>query len=92
LSINGEPTSPFTIRIPANYTTLDNTWREVNVEVIDRLQAKSRKLYARTLAEVEEIVDKRYEEVLSAFTLGEDVEDVDHEAQIDEDDLRSLIG
>jgi hypothetical protein len=92
LSINGEPTSPFTIRIPANYTTLDNTWREVNEEVIDRLQAKSRKLYARTLAEVEEIVDKRYEEVLSAFTLGEDVEDVDHEAQIDEDDLRSLIG
>jgi hypothetical protein len=91
ISINGQPTTPFTIKIPFNYYNRDDSERENIAGDLNVLADKSRKLYTKPLEEVEEIVDKRYEEVLQNLALVEDdMEEIDYEAQLDEDTIRNL--
>lgn len=90
VSINGQPTSPFTIKIPFNYHKRDDSDRENIAGDIDELAVKSQKLYTKPLHEVEEIVDKRYEEVLQNLALVEEDEDMDYEAQLDEELIGNL--
>jgi hypothetical protein len=90
VSINGQPTSPFTVKIPFNYYKRDDSDRDNIAGNIEEIAEKSRKLYAKPLHEVEEIVDKRYEEVLSNMALSEEEEDIDYEAQLDEELLKNL--
>lgn len=78
LSINGQPTTPFTIRIPINFATKDNTPYEK--KELTELAEKNRKLYAKPLEEVERMVSQRYEEVLDAISLGDDIEEEEFEA------------
>lgn len=91
VSINGQPTSPFTIKIPFNYYNRDNSPRENIAGNIEAIAENSRKLYAKPLHEVEEIVDKRYEEVLSNMALSDEDEEYDYEVRLDEEnEMRNL--
>jgi hypothetical protein len=90
LSVNGQPTSPYTIKIPFNYHKRDDSPREDIAGDLEILADKSRKLYSKPLHEVEEIVDKRYEEVLQNLALVDEDKEFDHEAEADEDLIRDL--
>jgi hypothetical protein len=90
VSINGQPTNPFTIKIPFNYHTKDDSDRENIAGDINVIADKSRKLYTKPLYEVEAIVDKRYEEVLNNMSLMDEEEELDYEAEMSEDMIKNL--
>jgi hypothetical protein len=95
ISINGKPTSPFTIKIPFNYYKKNDEARENIAGDIDALADKSRKLYAKPLHEVEDLVDKRYEEVLQNLSLVDETEEFENGVdEADEElikDLKNLV-
>jgi hypothetical protein len=90
ISVNGQPTNPFTIKIPFNYHTKDDSPRDNIAGDLEIIAENSRKLYSKPLHEVEAIVDKRYEEVLSNLALSDDIEDIDYETQLDEELIKNL--
>jgi hypothetical protein len=94
LSVNGQPTSPFTIKIPFNYHKRDDSERDDIAGDLNVLAERSRKLYSKPLHEVEDVVNKRYEEVLQNLALCDEDEEMDYEAQLDADlikDLRDIV-
>jgi hypothetical protein len=90
ISINGEPTSPFTVKIPFNYHKRDDSPRENLAGDLEVIADNSRKLYAKPLHEVEAIVEKRYEDVLQNLALVEEDEDMDYEAELSEELIGNL--
>jgi hypothetical protein len=95
ISINGKPTSPFTIKIPFNYYKKNDEARENIAGNIEELADKSRKSYAKPLHEVEDLVDKRYEEVLQNLALVDETEEFENGVdEADEElikDLKNLV-
>jgi hypothetical protein len=89
VSINGQPTSPFTIKIPFNFHKRDDSNRDNIAGNIEEIAERSSKLYAKPLHEVEEIVEKRYEDVLQNLALVEE-DEMDYEAQLDEELIKNL--
>ncbi|MER2009906.1 MAG: hypothetical protein ABS939_20925, partial [Psychrobacillus sp.] len=83
VSINGLPTSPFTIKIPYNYNLRNDEPRENNKHLIEKIAKRSRELYTKPLHEVEETVTKRYQEVLQNLALVDEQEDFDYEVKFD---------
>jgi hypothetical protein len=90
VSINGQPTTPFTIKIPFNFHNRNDSDRENIAGDIEELAIKSQKLYTKPLHEVEAIVDQRYEEVLQNLALVEEDEDMDYEAELSEELIGNL--
>jgi hypothetical protein len=94
ISINGQPTNPFTIKIPFNYHKRDDSPRENIGGDLEELAKESRKKYSKPLHEVEDLVNQRYEEVLQNLALVDENEDMDYEAQLNEElikDLRDIV-
>jgi hypothetical protein len=90
VNINGQPSNPFTLRIPWNYFTKDNSPRASINGALDTIREESRKLYAKPKEEVERIVNERYESVLSSMELSDEVEDIDYEVDASEDMIKNL--
>lgn len=90
LSINGQPTSPFTIKIPYNFHTRDDSPRENIAGDLEKIAERSRKLYAKPLYEVEKMVEERYDEILQAVALNDNEEMEDYDIEMDEATLKSL--
>lgn len=90
MPLNGQRCNPFTMRIPANYLTRDNTWRQINDDRLSIIQNNSRKLYARPVEEVEEIVVKKYDDIVHNLELVEEIEELSDEAETTEDLLEKL--
>lgn len=88
LNIKGEYSTPFTLRIPWNFHTRDNTNRTVND--ITAIQEDSRLKYAKPLQVVERIVDEKYAQVIQRMELDEEEELVDYDIETDMDLINKL--
>lgn len=74
LNIKGEYSTPFTLKIPYNFHTRDNQARN-DFGGTDWMQENSRKLYAKPIEEVENIVNSKYQAVLSNLQDSTEFED-----------------
>lgn len=88
LNIKEEYSMPFTLRIPYNFHTRDNSTRTVND--ITAIQEASRRDYAKPLAVVERLVDEKYAQVIQRMELDEHEEQVDFDMETDADLLNKL--
>lgn len=67
LNIKGEYSTPFTLKIPFDFHTKSNNgWKRTTFDgAVDWIETNSRKLYAKPIEEVEEIVNEKYQAVLA---------------------------
>jgi hypothetical protein len=87
LNIAGTYSTPFTVRIPYNFHTRDNTNRTENEEGLEHLQDESRKLYARPIDEVEKMVEGRYGDIIKQLELVEEFEEAPASIEVTDDML-----
>jgi hypothetical protein len=92
INANGALTNPFTVKVPFNFFTKEDTDRTHNQDAILYCKAMSRHKYARPKAEVEKIVAERYESILSSMELRDDMGDEmeDYEVEASEEQIKNL--
>lgn len=92
LNVRGTYSTPFTIRVPYNWYTRDNQSRTISDEATAYMKERSRTLYARPIAEVEQLVDEQYNQILKNLTLDENAEldEHDSEEEVSEELLNKL--
>jgi hypothetical protein len=89
LSINGTLATPFTLRIPYNFYSRDNSPHTYITGGIEQIQDTSRTLYAKSKDEVETIVQEKYNQILNNMAM--DIIDADYEMDEADDDLLAKL-